>query len=464
MDRHAVIWTRQPSGPIKMGDLVVTEAETRFSYTPQFLELGPGAAGLALLSSPRLFGRDPVVFQNRDDFPLHPRLMSLIPGEGRRNIQRQIYTRMLLARPDRAATALSGFAFEWELLLLAGHNGIGHLDVFPDDLVADAFYAKDAPSAPVPAAASRSRFWRAVRDDVALDVQAMDAEAVAEMLGPTPSAGGMIPKLLVAIPDQPRWDGAFARPGTREVAGRRYVDVVLKIEPVEYAGVAELEALCLQLHVDAGFQVPRWWRATLDGLELLAVERFDRTPEGLPVAMESLYSVFATGRREFNSNQDTDLGEMAEWIEKLAAVANLDVRATQREIYRRLTVALCTGNGDMHLQNLSFLGGPEKVILSPVYDPAPMRAWPRHDVRLAVPLIPEKAIGGFAENWLALGRRYGMTRPQVRELVTWSLEATRDYPAQVQALAAVPAARRERLCDTVRRERALLEKALDAKV
>jgi serine/threonine-protein kinase HipA len=461
-DYHAVVWTRLPAGsssgdptkhgPIKMGDLLVTPRETRFSYTEDYLALGADAPGLSLLSSPRLYGRNPVVFPARDALPLHPRLLALIPGEGRRNIQRQVYSRILTKRPNPPAP---GFDMDWELLLLTGHNGIGHIDVFRDDRAAEAFYTR----APAPAIVSgnRSKFWNAIRDDVALDIDLMDAETIAELLGPTPSAGGMIPKLLVAIPDASAWDGSFARPGTREANGQRFTDVVLKIEPAEYRGVAELEALCLHVHREAGFEVPRYWRATVDGLDLLAVERFDRTPDGLPIPMESLFSVFATGNRNFNSNQDTDLGEIGAWLEKLASVANLDVRAAQKAIYRRLCFAVCTGNGDLHLENLSFLGGPDQVSLAPVYDPAPMRAWPRHDVRFAVPLIFDDALGGFGENLLALGNQYGLSRQQARELLAQTLEQTRDYAAQVLALENVPRERRERLAGVVERERKHLE-------
>jgi serine/threonine-protein kinase HipA len=456
-DYHAVIWTRRAEGPVKMGDLVVTPRETRFSYTTEYLALGPDAAGLSLLSSPRLYGRNPVVFQSREPLVLHPRLMELIPGEGRRNIQRQIYTRLLERRPSPPAP---GFETDWELLLLTGHNGIGHLDVFRDDRTAEGAYARTG--APAPSPGDRSHIWQALRDDVARDLTLMDAELVAELLGPTPSAGGMIPKLLVAIPDEPHWDGTFAGPGTREVAGRPFLDVVLKIEPAEYQGSAALEALCLDLHREAGLEVPRHWRGTQDGLQLLAVERFDRTGEGLPIPMESLFSVFATGSRDFNSNQDTDLAEVGERIERLAAVVNLDVRAVQREIYRRLCFAVCTGNGDLHLQNLSLLGGPDKAELAPVYDPAPMRAWPRHDVRFAVPLVFDDALGGFGENLLALGRSYGLTDSQAGEILAKALAATADYLERVAALEEVPAERRQRLIETVGRERERLESTLRA--
>ena len=461
-DYHAVVWTQRSAGPLKMGDLIVTPQETRFSYTDDFLALGKEAAGLSLLSSPRLYARNPVLFAARDGMPLHPRLMALIPGEGRRNIQRQIYTRLLERQPSPPAP---GFDMDWALLMLTGHNGIGHVDVFRDDRAALAAYEQATSSTPASdnrllasrSPASRSKFWNAIRDDVALDVSLMDAETIADLLGPTPSAGGMIPKLLVAIPDSESWDGSFARPGTREVEGMPFIDVVLKIEPAEYQGVAALEALCLQLHRDAGFDVPRFWRATLDGLELLAVERFDRDAEGLPIPMETFYSVFATGNRRFTTNQDTDLAEVGRWLEKLASVVNLDVRNVQREFYRRLCFAVCTGNGDLHLQNVAFLGGPANVTLAPVFDPAPMRAWPRHDVRFAVPVDFDDEVGGFRANLIELGNAYGLTRAQAEEILQQSLEETADYPEQVDALSTVPAARRGRLVEIVRRERAVLQ-------
>lgn len=462
MDYHAVVWTRTAvdgpapravnnAAPMKMGDLVVTPRETRFSYTEEFLALGRDAPGLSLLSSPRLYGRNAVVFAARDGMPLHPRLLSLIPGEGQRNIQRRIYTELLARQPNPPAP---GFDMDWALLMLTGHNGIGHLDVFRDDRAALAAYAQRFPALPAPG--TRAKFWHAIRDDVVRDLTLMDVEVIADLLGPTPSAGGMIPKLLVAIPDKKKWDGSFARPGTRVVNGKAFSDVVLKIEPAEYQGVAELEALCLQLHREAGFNVPRFWRATLDGLELLAVERFDRTGDGVPIPMETFYSVFATGNRRFTSNQDTDLAEVGRWLEKLGSVANLDVRAVQREFYKRLCFAVCTGNGDLHLQNVAFLGGPANTTIAPVYDPAPMRAWPRHDVRFAVPLDFDDAIGGFGENLIALGTSYGFTPSQARATLKYALDATRDYAERVEALTSVPAERRERLVGIVERERRVL--------
>ncbi len=281
----------------------------------------------------------------------------------------------------------------------------------------------------------------------------MDAQTIADLLGPTPSAGGMIPKLLVAIPDAPRWDGRFASPGVLQVAGEPYVDVLLKVEPLEYEGIAELEAACLALHQEAGFETPRWWRATLDDLELLAVERFDRTHEGSPIALESFFATFAEGDRRFTNHRDIHLAEVARRLARLGEVVNLDVRQTQQEVFRRQLFALCTGNGDLHLENLSLLGGPDKTRLSPVYDPTPMRAWPRHDLRMAIPLdLDLDDSRPLAASLLEAGRAFGLGPRATRRMAREVLSQTDGYDERLESLP-VPGVRIERLQAIAARER-----------
>ncbi len=452
MDRYAAIWTRTATGPLKMGDLVVTERETRFSYTEEFLD-SKNPNGLSLLSSPKLYGRNPIVFQTRQAFPLHPRLMQYIPGHGRGNIQRRLYTKILEKRTNPPAP---GFETDWEILLLAGRNGIGHLDIFRDDRAALEWYER--PPREVISNAERSTFWQSIRDDISQDISEMDAEKIAQLLGPTPSAGGMIPKLLVAIPDQQNWNGEFASAGIQELKGQAYRDVILKIEPLEYSGVVALESLCLDLHREFGFSVPKHWVASVDGMQLLAIERFDRDAAGVPLPMESLYSVFATGDRQFNGNEDTDLEEVGTRLEKLSSVVNLDHRKARREMFHRFCLAFCTGNGDMHLENLSFLGGPDKVGLAPVYDPSPMRAWPQHNIRSAIPINFDGP--NLAENFIRIGTAFGLSRKAAAEMLQETLDATASYMARVMELPNVPSTRMQLLVDILNKERGDLQREL----
>lgn len=445
-DRFAVIWTRTDQGPLKMANLVATAAETRFTYTREFLDAAPGG-GVSLLAPPALIGDAPVVFQVRGGFRLYPRLQSMIPGEGHNNLQRKIYLNLLARHGTGPAP---GFDTDWSLLMLTGRNGIGHLDLFPSDLEAQAWYKRETKARAV--SASRGDFWQCLNEALHGAPGQVEARTLSKLIGPTPSAGGMIPKMLVSIPDRAEWDGGFAPSGTRRFNEQDYAEVVLKFEPPEYPGLLQLEALCLDVHEELGFQVPRRWLAEVDGIKMLAIERFDRDAQGLPVPMESFFSVFATGDRHFLETADTDMADLAWRVERLAEIANLDYRAIQLELYKRFTLALLTGNGDLHLENISFLGAG-KICLAPVYDPAPMRAWPRHNIRMSVPLVFDRQLGGLRENWLALGAAFGLGDGQARDVVAALLGASGGYVERLMALDGVPVATREALAKLVMEER-----------
>lgn len=119
-------------------------------------------------------------------------------------------------------------------------------------------------------------------------------------------------------------------------------------------------------------------------------------------------------------------------------------------------MALFTGNGDLHLENLSFLGGAEQVKLAPVYDPAPMRAWSRHNTRFAIPLVFDDEVGGLRENMIKLGEAYQYTKKQAEALIDEVAEKTKNYIDRVQALEGVPEQNKQLLIEIVKKERSLL--------
>lgn len=431
------IWSRRADGtPIKMGDLTVMQEQTLFAYTDEYRECG--LPGMSLLASTKLWGKEPVKFMAREGFPVHPRLMSIIPGEGRRNIQRKVFARML----EKLGTSTApGFATDWEMALMAGANTIGHLFLFRNDLQAQQWFDRPTGEKKV---GSRSKFWRMLREDISLDHEAFDPDLIADYIGPTPTAGGMIPKLLVSIqdPGSGDWNGAIARPGTPG-----HLDVLLKIEPAEYRDVLVLEKLCLDLHDRAGMKVPRRWLRQVDGMRVLAVARFDRLGGGHVLPQETLRSIIATGDRHFFTNEDVSMDELPARLDRLGEVCNIDVTAIKKEIYRRYLFAMLTGNGDMHLENLSFIGGERETTLSPVYDPAPMRAWPQHDTRSAIPVdFQEK------ENWpkcmRRLGLAYAYTPLEWRNLVEEALSQTASYVDEVADLH-IEDVRKKRLAEIV---------------
>ncbi|GAB4507773.1 MAG: hypothetical protein Tsb0026_04520 [Sulfuricaulis sp.] len=442
-DRYAAVWARTAAEPRKMGNLVATDREMRFSYAPEFLEQSGDIAGLSLLLPPLLWRERPFVHPSTEILPLLPRLMALIPGRNANNIQRRLYTSMLAKRSNPPA---QGFETEWELLMLTGHNGIGHVDVFPNDRVALETYAdKDVPKKRV---GSRSEFWKFLKEGASQEFS-NETIHIMQLIGPTPSVGGQIPKLLVAIPDKHSWDGSLAEPGTRAIDGIPYVDVIMKVEDPQYRGLMALEALCLDLHRELGFEVPRHWRATIDGLSVLAVERFDRTPTGNPIAMESFFSVYATGQQQVRTMTDAEIEGVGVMLLKLAEISNIDSTVARIEVYRRFLMALLTGNGDLHLENLAFLGGPEKVRVSPVFDPTPMRAWDRHDLISALPFYIA-ADHGLGYSVARVGESFGLTRSGAADILHELITATKDYPERVQALKDVPDVNKKNLATRVK--------------
>jgi serine/threonine-protein kinase HipA len=448
-NRHGVIWTRIAGQPEKMGDLVVGDETIAFTYTPEYLE--SGRPGFCLLGDGALWGRESVTYPISERIPVFPRLLALIPGGNPRNLQRRHYLDMLRAQQGREPPP--GPDTEWLLLTLGGHGGIGHIDLFADDLAAERWYQDTSSGRDellVRPSGSRSQLWRMIKRNVLDENLEFDPGIVEATLGPTPSVAGMIPKLLVSMdPDSEQVE--FFPPDT---PGKR--DLVLKIEPPEYAGLLDLEELCLELHRCAGFQVPWSHRYDSDGLRFLAIERFDRR-DGLPLPMESLFSIIATGDHQFRENGDLLLDELGGILARLKEVANL-APDTGETLYRRLLMALLTGNGDLHLDNLALIGGLEDCRLSPIYDPAPMRAWPRHNLISAIPYDP----ADYPDQGLlfrALGPTFGLNRKQTRTCIDDALALTADYGEQVMALEGVPERQRRQLVEICDRERGVLRGA-----
>lgn len=448
-NQHAVIWTRLSGTPEKMGNLVLSTQQASFTYTQEYL--ASSRAGFCLLGDGSIWGADTVTYPISERIPVFPRLLTLIPGNNPRNLQRRHYLDMLRAKSGKEPPP--GLETEWQLLVMGGHGGIGHIDLFMDDITARQWYRSSTDSyeadSVVEIKSGRSQLWRMLKRNVLDENVDFDPQFIEETLGPTPSVGGMIPKLLVSMtPGDSKPN--FHPPGTRHKR-----DVVLKIEPPEYAGLLDLEALCLEIHREAGFEVPAYHRYDDDGLHFLAVERFDQV-DGKPVPMESLFSVIATGNHHFRETGDILLDELGGIFEHLGQVARLD-KDTQEQLYRRILMALLTGNGDLHLDNIALLGGLDECRLTPIYDPAPMRAWPRHNLLSAIPFDPS-AYADHGAFFVELGRSFGLPAEGVHHAILDALDATSSYVERVMELQRVPIQLRNQLVKIVQQERLLLEK------
>ncbi|NCO56898.1 MAG: HipA domain-containing protein [Deltaproteobacteria bacterium] len=456
-DHLAVVWTRAGGTPVRMGSLYVSDTEARFQYTEPFVDAH--LPGLSLLYPPRLFGLRPVVYRRAGR--LHPRFQALLPPAGRHAFLRHL---LLAALRARGVTPAPGFAEEWALLLLAGHGGIGHVDCFADDAAAAAWYAETRPA---PLVEVGPRMGATLRDLVAwLDA---DAAPLLHLLGPTPTVGGAVPKLLVAIP-QGGWSGEVAMPSRGAATGER-IEVVLKLErTVVYPGLVELEAMALAVHRDAGFAVPRFWVAEVAGLPALAVERFDRDLAGNPIPLESWFTLLAGGARDIATPYDGSLERIGRALDTPRLTLVDDPREAKRHLFLRLVMALLTGNGDLHLDNLALLGGDRGAgggaRFSPVYDPTPMRAYSLHDLLTPLPFgdYGQQVAGqerpvGLAAAVARFAAALGIRRDEQAALLASALTATADYPERIAALTRLPEANKQRLQAIAREVRAQLAPA-----
>lgn len=431
-DRNAVIWTRLGAQPVKMGTVVVTDKEARFTYEAGYSKTG--LRGLSLVYPPDQFNST-IVRPRSEFFDLHPPIQSLVLAREERNFLRALLLKYLAkvnVFPE------PGFDTDWQLLMLAGHGGIGHLDVFESDSVANDWYS--TPS---------KKGLTELDDKFGFSLKEFmtwfdgDSEEIINVIGPTPAVGGAIPKLPLSI-DRSGWDGRVGLPTRFGDTDR--TDILLKLEnTAQYPGIIELEALGLAIHDDAGFDVPRFWPVTIKNLSALAIERFDRTENGNTVYMESMYSILAAGNTKVNDHHSATYDFIGQAIDSTKVQLVSNRKQAKKHLLDRLILAMLTGNGDLHLNNLSIIERESKLVFSPVYDPVPMRAYKIHDE-----LFPsEMGFGEYGEEvdgemvnfkaaYLRFSKNLGISKTALLNSVEHFLNVTDDYDKRVEDLSTLP--------------------------
>ncbi|MDH5573694.1 MAG: HipA domain-containing protein, partial [Gammaproteobacteria bacterium] len=265
------------------------------------------------------------------------------------------------------------------------------------------------------------------------------------------------------IPDT-GWDGRISLPTRKKVEGR--TDIVLKFERPNYPGIVELESLTLNLHAKAGFEVPRHWVTEINGMPALAVERYDRNQQGKPVFTESLYSVLATGDSRITHHYSSSYDHIGYAIDRSPIPIVTDPMQSKQHLLKRLILSFLTGNGDLHLENLSLIQADHQIRFSPVYDPTPMRAYSRHDMLSVMPfghygefdktdrLIDyETALHGLCQN-------LSIKKTIFKSILDDALEITADYQTRLQNLKTLPAQNIQHLISVTETERKKVTKLL----
>jgi serine/threonine-protein kinase HipA len=148
---------------------------------------------------------------------------------------------------------------------------------------------------------------------------------------------------------------------------------IVKLPSGRFPAVPENEYAMMALARAVGFEVPR--TELIDTREIhglpddagalegkaLAVQRFDRTPQGEPIHMEDFAQVFGLYPEDKYHRRS---------YANIAAVlwAETGEHGTY-EFFRRLVFSVLIGNADMHLKNWSLLYPDRRTpVLSPAYD------------------------------------------------------------------------------------------------
>ncbi len=443
-DREAVIWTRLGGTANRMGRLYVTDKECRFTYDESYLQ--QDLPGLGLVYAPEVYGTSTISRERTKPFDLFPPIQSLIPPRQTDNFQRNLALKYLQNKQGSqyAGLAMTSFDADWEILKISGHGGIGHLDVFEDDNSAENWYGNPPPHELMEVTEelgfSLKQFMTWFEEDIEVFIQTV---------GPTPSVGGAIPKLLLSIPES-GWDGRIGLPTRQKTPG--VIDVVLKFEQsTRYPGIIELEMLALEMHRKAGFDVPRYWSCFFKGMPALAIERFDRDLNNTPLCSETLYSILASGVPLSNHyDYRYDLIAQAIDLSPIEFVSN--TFAAKQHLFKRLLMALLTGNGDLHLENLSITCYGGEKAFSKIYDPAPMRAYAQHDMLSVMPFGEYGEIPDDSDTVITLkhaverfAKSCGLNKSLTEEIIEEALTNTREFSARVGELKTVPDENKERL-------------------
>lgn len=434
--KSGVIWTRAGGKPQKLAAVTVLDDRVVFDIPEPAHSLPP----LSLIW-PWADIRERMEYRRTANLPLPPFMMSHIPPPhrswGMQNLQRRL---LEIAIAQFGNAPPPGFDTDWEMLMLGGRDGIGHMDFFRHDDEAKAWYPQLA-STPV-WQNGRSGLWHGVHRQIqsALPEPERDIE-LSTWVGPTPSVGGMIPKLLLAIPPlapEDAWDGSYVSSATLGEQAHAH-HVVAKIETRDYPGLVALEALCLDIHKEAGLRTPDYWTLeTEEGLRVLAVERFDRLA-GRPLLVESAFSILHLARNtpsQIHGSLDM-LGQAIHATE--LGISHHPVKDAE-DAYARLLLALLTGNGDLHWDNWSFMHHKGHVGLSPVYDPAPMRAYAQHNLLMVMPfagLTINKSMvpANIGSRLLQMAvRAFQIPEEKAKSMMTRMLAITVDYPDRIRQL------------------------------
>lgn len=224
------------------------------------------------------------------------------------------------------------------------------------------------------------------------------------------SAGGMRPKMLLAIRDEYLSESDPATPTLRKLAGYDYQDMppdfrpwLLKFdtEPEKCRGL--IEQACAEMAREAGVIMPETTLIRTQSAKGVkhshfTTLRFDRKKIGNKWHRVHMHSAAGLLRRDFNK-LDLDYSDLLE----LTQLMTKDP-AQVRQVYTRAVFNVLVGNSDDHAKNHAFLlDNSSKWKISPAYDLTPSSLRTQPGIRSTAVLgiktekVPHKTLIELAE-------------------------------------------------------------------
>lgn len=240
---------------------------------------------------------------------------------------------------------------------------------------------------------------------------------------------------------------------------------IVKLPSMRFGSVSENEFVMLELARAIGIAVPRTQLIPvqrIDGLpaeaakitgNALAVERFDRGPDGERIHMEDFAQVF--GLFPENKYKSVSYANIARIL--LAETGEPGVK----EFVTRLVFSVMIGNADMHLKNWSLLYPDQrKPVLSPAYDFVSTLPYIPDD-RLALSFGGSKNIGWIdAEQIRRFASKAGLALPPMLAIARESVNQIVAAWEKLDAKALLPQDLRSDVGDHIESACRLSSKAL----
>ena len=162
-------------------------------------------------------------------------------------------------------------------------------------------------------------------------------------------------------------------------------------------------------------------------------------------------SALATASSRIIGRDSASYEKVADLIKLATPPIISEKREASTHLLKRMLLAMLTGNGDLHLENLSLTGSAGRYRFTSVYDPTPMRAYSLHN------MLTPMSFGGYGEPGISDGinplrrafenftRYLGLSRAMLDQSIAAMQQVSASLPDRINALERLPAEHKDRL-------------------